>query len=78
MGGSRPSEKSLVGTPREANAPSSASTASLTLGEPGSELRLRLARAITTNGLIDANHHLECIAREIERMRGVKAMPETR
>lgn len=79
MGGSRPSRKSLVGTQKLANVSFSVSIVSPTPGGPGSELRLRLAKAITTDGLVDANHHLECIAREIERCtaKGVRAMPST-
>jgi len=74
VAGKRNSKKLLAGINKVIAASSSASTASPTPGEPGYELRLRLSKAITTNGVVDANVHMELIATVIERVKGVSQM----
>jgi len=71
VAGSRSSQTSSAGTPRPAHPESSfVGNASPTVTESGLELRRRLAKAIVTNGIIDANIHLERIAQVIERVKG--------
>ena len=68
---SRSLQTSSAGTPRLAHPElSSVVSASLTVTESGLELRRRLAKAIVTDGVVDANVHLERIAREVERVKG--------